>query len=606
MPRGYRVIRWFSRQLCSTWFRSHGVVSEELIPEKGGVLFAAWHPGALIDPLLMLAVLPGQLTFVAKHTLFKVPLLGTIMRAAGARPVYRKQDLPNNSKSELEGGSGKNSQPILSSKGIKKIEPVLSVESAEKSRQSLSTEVGKNSQPILASEGEKKGQPILSAEGGKLFAEMAEKPRVSGNESLIETLSDVLAEGGQAAIYPEGISHLMSRPQKTKTGPARIMLKALRKAEEAGSEKPVLQPVGLHYTDANKFRERALVTVHQPMALPPLPGCEGAPIPGEELVLEHGATDAADRAWVLHVTGMLGTELDRTSQGLDSWEDRKLLWRARGLLSVHKNRGVGRRKAATYSEAVMGARRARAAWLWLEDSSPDEAKKLKNKVSNHATRMDKFGLREHELYDRVKRPGLASLAGSFAQIIWSWVWMLGLITWGALIGSWPPYRISGPIAHRLSLKDRQALGTHKLAVNFLLMPFWWILISFPVAFLLAASGSPLWNVNLYGLLPILKPYLTSINWVVLAIILIPLWPVAARLHLKLYRRSAKAIGKLKLWKRLRDDSIPWDELLEEQRSLAEQLDEIGQSLVLPGDSDWQDPKSGIDDYSQVVQRALEQ
>jgi hypothetical protein len=105
--------------------------------------------------------------------------------------------------------------------------------------------------------------------------------------------------------------------------------------------------------------------------------------------------------------------------------------------------------------------------------------------------------------------------------------------------------------------------------------------------------------KLYGLLPLVQPYLTQINWVLLAFILMPLWPVAARLHLRLYRRSLKAIRTLKLWKLLRRDEIPWDELANEQIELATLLDNLGQKLVLPGDKEWTEPPTGIDDFSIV-------
>lgn len=527
-PFFYRVIRWLCRQISASWFREHGIVHEECIPKQGGVLFAAWHPASLIDPLLMLSLLPGQMTFVAKHTLFKIPLLGHFMRAVGAKPVYRKQD----------------ESPSTDSK--------------------------------------------TGATGG--------------NTSLIDTLSDVLCDGGWCAIYPEGISHLMSSPQKTKTGPARIMLKALLKARETGEEPPSLVPVGLHYSDASRFRERALVSVHQPMSMPPLPGEEGAPTPNGEQIAEFGADIAAERAWVNAVTESLGTELQRSSQGLDSWEDRKLLWRARGLLSVHRNRMLGRKTGATYAEAVMGARRARAAWLWLSENNPEQALNLKSRVGNHAQNMDKYGLKEHELYDRDKRPGVVDLISAVFQIIGSWIFMAGLITWGALIGSWPPYRISGPIAKKMSIKEYHTLGTHKIVVGFALLPIWWILVSFPVAFLLAAHSSPLWNLNLYGLLPLIQPYVTKINWILLAFILMPLWAVAARLHLLLWSRSVRSIGTLKQWKRLRRGEVPWDELADEQKGLAETLNEIGQVLVLPADEDWIEPPTGKDDCESVFVR----
>ena len=90
--RSYRTVRWVAKEISETWFREHGAIETDNIPEEGGVLFAAWHPGSLIDPLVMISTLPGQITFIAKHTLFKVPILGKVMKAAGARPIYRSID----------------------------------------------------------------------------------------------------------------------------------------------------------------------------------------------------------------------------------------------------------------------------------------------------------------------------------------------------------------------------------------------------------------------------------------------------------------------------------------------------------------------------------
>ena len=145
-------------------------------------------------------------------------------------------------------------------------------------------------------------------------------------------------------IFPEGVSHLSSQPERVKTGPARMLLLAIRRAREKGVSEPVLVPVGLHYSDPNRFRERALVEVHSPMNLPPLPGEDGAPEPSQQMISDFGKEDANDRAWVQYVTEDLGGELQRTSHGLESWEDRKLLWRTRGLLSVHRNSAEGRNR----------------------------------------------------------------------------------------------------------------------------------------------------------------------------------------------------------------------------------------------------------------------
>jgi len=525
VTRSYRAVRWLAREISATWFREHEAIEIDNVPDEGGVLFAAWHPGSLIDPLLMTSTLPGQLTFIAKHTLFAMPVLGHIMRAAGARPIYRAID-----QDEVKGD------------------------------------------------------------------------RRRGNQAVIETVADILVDQGRCAIFPEGVSHLESQPERVKTGPARMLLLAIRRAREQRVPEPSLVPVGLHYTDANRFRERALLEVHPPMSLPPLPGEDGAPIPDTDAVAEHGEKEAADRAWVVAVTSDLGAELQRTSQGLESWEDRKLLWRARSLLSVHRNRAVGRTTRATYAEAVVGARRMRAAWLHLMDNDREKAEDLRRRVAEHAETMRGYGLTEHELYDRSTRPGITHLASAAVQFVLCWVMMLGLITWSALIGSYPPYRLAGPIAAQSARYEPHALGTKKIGVAFMLLPLWWILISFPVAWLLASTSSPLWDLSLYGLLPLLEPTLTSIHWLLLSFILMPLWAVGARLHLRLWARSVRAARTVRRWARLRDGSVPWNELSEAQRELAESLDRIGRTLVLPGDPDWTDPASGQDDHAMVRSR----
>jgi 1-acyl-sn-glycerol-3-phosphate acyltransferase len=65
------------------------------VPPEGPVLFVGNHPNGMVDPAILFAVLPRQVTFLAKSTLFQVPVLGALMRGLGALPVYRKQDDPS-------------------------------------------------------------------------------------------------------------------------------------------------------------------------------------------------------------------------------------------------------------------------------------------------------------------------------------------------------------------------------------------------------------------------------------------------------------------------------------------------------------------------------
>lgn len=109
-PRINRIYRWMrrlSRSLMSVWFREINIVDDENIPPEGGVIFISWHPSGLIDPMLMHASLPGRLSMIAKHTLFKVPVLGRLIRGAGAVPIERAQDTE-----DREGAKSRNKQQL--------------------------------------------------------------------------------------------------------------------------------------------------------------------------------------------------------------------------------------------------------------------------------------------------------------------------------------------------------------------------------------------------------------------------------------------------------------------------------------------------------------
>jgi 1-acyl-sn-glycerol-3-phosphate acyltransferase len=58
----------------------------------GPVLVVANHPNGLLDPPLIVATSGRQPRFLAKSTLFTMPLVGWFVRGAGAIPVYRRMD----------------------------------------------------------------------------------------------------------------------------------------------------------------------------------------------------------------------------------------------------------------------------------------------------------------------------------------------------------------------------------------------------------------------------------------------------------------------------------------------------------------------------------
>ena len=73
------LVRFFTRS------RATGI---ENIPKEGGYIICANHIAAR-DVLILGALCPRQIKFVAKKELFKIPIIGSIMRAFGAVSLDR-------------------------------------------------------------------------------------------------------------------------------------------------------------------------------------------------------------------------------------------------------------------------------------------------------------------------------------------------------------------------------------------------------------------------------------------------------------------------------------------------------------------------------------
>lgn len=74
------------------FFRRIETVNEHLVPDGTGVVFVLNHPNGLIDPALVFVALPRRISFLAKSTLFRMPVISFLLRTVDALPVYRKID----------------------------------------------------------------------------------------------------------------------------------------------------------------------------------------------------------------------------------------------------------------------------------------------------------------------------------------------------------------------------------------------------------------------------------------------------------------------------------------------------------------------------------
>jgi hypothetical protein len=451
---------------------------------------------------------------LAKHTLFKIPILGRLIRSAGGLPIERASDSSNKEESRKK------------------------------------------------------------------------------NAQMVSRVGTEIAQGGRLLLFPEGKTHADSSVSRARSGAARIMLDAIRKATDMGGPVPRIIPVGLHYSNSNKFRERGAVILERPMNLPPVP----------EIVDDSSVQDSLDREWIKEVTNAIDSELNRASLSKTSWEDRHLIWKARSVVYAERiKQSGGKLRKPSFSESVYGARRMRAGWEFISKNEPEKSDKLVEKSIEHFAELDSVGLSPFDVAAKPEKPSFFGYLKALSIWIWSAAWMLGLVTWSAVVGNVPPYQANYLLMWYLK-KGRISepiLGTMKIMSSIILFPLWWIISSLSVTWLLLSTSSPVFSLlNMHWLLA----KLTLLNPILVFLILLIWWPISGKMHLKLYARLVQSWRMLKRWRIWRDDKHDWESLQQRQMSIGHQLISLGDSLVLPGDPDWVEPNTGSDDILSVKYR----
>jgi len=95
MDRFYRGVRAVARFWLWFFFKSVDVRHPDRVPHDGPVLLCINHPNNFIDSLVVGAAVPRKVHYLATAALFRNALVARFLHAAGAIPVWRKQDDPD-------------------------------------------------------------------------------------------------------------------------------------------------------------------------------------------------------------------------------------------------------------------------------------------------------------------------------------------------------------------------------------------------------------------------------------------------------------------------------------------------------------------------------
>lgn len=93
MPWLYRFARQVFRRGVRFYFMDVQTSGEENMPAHGATIYASNHPGSLMDTVVLGSEVPRTIHYLARNGLFSNPVVGGFLRAAGAIPIQRRQDL---------------------------------------------------------------------------------------------------------------------------------------------------------------------------------------------------------------------------------------------------------------------------------------------------------------------------------------------------------------------------------------------------------------------------------------------------------------------------------------------------------------------------------
>ncbi len=87
-----RVLHALISVALRLFFRRIETSRASLVPKEGPLVFVLNHPNGGIDAGLVFAALPRRISFLAKSTVFQMPVVGAVLRAFETLPLYRRVD----------------------------------------------------------------------------------------------------------------------------------------------------------------------------------------------------------------------------------------------------------------------------------------------------------------------------------------------------------------------------------------------------------------------------------------------------------------------------------------------------------------------------------
>ena len=274
-----------------------------------------------------------------------------------------------------------------------------------------------------------------------VFRKKDDPTQTAKNSGTLEASAQALVGGGAITIFPEGISHGEPQLQELKTGAARIALMAAKD----GAEVRVV-PVGLTYSEKNRFRSIARLDVGAPLQVSTF-----VPKPGDD---EREATQ--------RLTDAMADSLRAVTLNLEQWEDLPLLKTAESLYALKANDDAGDPERL---------RRFARGMVLLRQEQPTRFFSLKSQLLSLRRRLELTTAK----VTAVEGPYTPTTVASFVvrnllALTLTPLFLLGMLLFA--IPFWVP-----PTLVKLAKVEVDTQATVKVLTLMLLAPFWLALLT---------------------------------------------------------------------------------------------------------------------------------
>lgn len=266
-----------------------------------------------------------------------------------------------------------------------------------------------------------------------VYRKQDDPTQMGKNAGTLDAAADALAAGRCITIFPEGKSHSEPQLQELKTGAARIALMAAKKGTKVR-----IVPLGLTYSEKNRFRSAVHVDIGAPIA-----------VSGDE--------DA------VALTGVIFEALRKMTLNLERWEDLPLIHTAESLYALKLG------EAAANPERLKAFARGMAL---LRTEQPERFEKLKTEVLSLQRRLELVQASAEDVAIRYRPGGIAKFVfRNLLSLFLLPLFLAGMVLF--FIPFWIP-----PLAVQVFRIPRDIQATIKILMLWVLAPGWWLLLTF--------------------------------------------------------------------------------------------------------------------------------